>query len=87
MLALLPAAAALPLCWRASRAWPAAAHLRSAVASARLLRFSAPVPAPPQSRPLWSVRERACHGGVRRTFSALGAAGACAAALVACRVV
>jgi hypothetical protein len=87
MLALLPAAA-LPLCWRSSRAWPTvSARLRTA-ASVRLLRCSAPLPAPlPQSRPLWSVRERACSGGARRALSALGAAGACAAPPVACRTV
>ena len=74
----LPYAAALPLCqcWRVSCSWPAAAHLRSAAASAHLFR-STPH-APLQSRVPWSARERACSGGARRTHSVLSAAGACA---------
>jgi len=73
-MALLPTAAALPLCrcWRASRAWP----LRSMPVSARMLRSSAPQP-PASSRLLLSVRERATsHGGARRTFGVFSAAGA-----------
>ena len=71
---VLPYAAALPLCqcWRVSRSWPAAAHLRSAAASACLFR---PAPhAPLQSRLPWSARERACSGGARRTLSVFSAA-------------
>ena len=73
----LPYAAAHPLChcWRVSRSWPAAAHLRSAAGSARL--FSSAPHAPLQSRLPWSARERACSSGARRALGVLGAAGAC----------
>ena len=73
----LPYVAARPLChcWRASRSWPAAAHLRSAAVSSRLFR-STPH-APLQSRLPWSARERACSSGGCRTFGVPSAAGAC----------